>query len=155
MTIVPHALGGAAAATLTSNYLLAFLFGFLSHFILDRIPHLEPKFLVKQEEDGTKKWSIWLFVFVAAEFIITIIFFSFFKDRSDFISLLFGIFGGLFPDIVVNNPFLQKFRHKRLINYFFWFHDKIHLDIPGKYWYISLIGEVIVIGGSIWLLLAK
>ena len=153
MTILPHALGGAVSATLTDNYFLAFLFGFISHFILDMLPHLEPKFLVKVEPDKTKKWSIWLFVFVIVEFCLTILLFLSFIHRSDFAILLVGALGGLIPDMIVNNPFLQKFRYKPVIKHLFAFHDKIHLDLPSRYWFVSLIVEGSLIGGSIWYLL--
>jgi hypothetical protein len=40
MTLTTHAITGAALATLTLNYPLAgFALGFISHFILDAIPH--------------------------------------------------------------------------------------------------------------------
>ena len=150
MTIFPHAIVGAASASITNNYFLAFLLGFISHFILDMLPHLEPKSLVTKEKDGTKKWSPWLFVFILVEFTITVLFFYYLRHRSNFNILLVGAFGGLLPDIIANNPFLQGLRHKPVIKHFFTFHDKIHLDLPDKFWYLSFIVEALVIGGTIW-----
>lgn len=153
MTILPHALGGAVFATFFGNYFLAFAFGLLSHFILDALPHLEPKSLVTRQSDGTKTWSIWLYVFVLVEFSLTCLCFWLIRYRSDFNILVVGALGGLFPDIIVNNPFLQFLRHKRFFRHLFRFHDKIHLDLPQKYWFIGFIVEGGLIGGSIWYLL--
>ncbi len=150
MTIGPHALAGAAAATITSNYYLAFIFGLISHFILDMLPHLEPKSLMTKEKDGTKKWSIWLYVFVIVEISLTVFVFYFLRHRPDFNLLLVGAFGGLMPDMIVNNPFLQFLRNKPVIKHLFWFHDKIHIDLPDKYWPVSLIVETLLIGGLLW-----
>jgi hypothetical protein len=153
MTIFPHALGGAVSATFTDNYLLAFIFGFISHFILDITPHLDPKFLATKEPDGTKKWSIWLYVFVTVEAILTILFFTLLYHRINLWIVITGAIGGIFPDVIVNNPFLQFMRNKPLIKYFFIFHDKIHLELPAKFWPINVLMEIIVIGGSICYLL--
>jgi hypothetical protein len=153
MTIVPHAIVGASTAVLTNNIYSAFLLGVIGHFVTDALPHLEPKALVKKSLDGAKVWSPWLFVFVGGEFLLTIFIFSFLFHRSDFLVLVSGAFGGLLPDIIVNNPFLQKYRNAPVLKYLFLFHGKIHLDMPTKYWYISLIIEGAIVGGSIWLLL--
>lgn len=152
MTIVPHAIIGASAALFTGNIYIAFLFGLISHFVADATPHLEPNSLVKYAPDGTKKWSPWLYVFVASEFILTILIFYFLRTRPDFYLLVVAGIGGLLPDIIVNNPFLQKYRYSPVIKYIFWFHDKIHLELPIKYWYISAICEIALIGLAIWLL---
>lgn len=153
MTIAPHAIIGAAAGTLTGNIWLAFLFGVLSHFLADATPHLEPKFLVIKEPDGTKKWSIWLFVFVAIEFILTILILFLFRQRADFSIILIGALGGLAPDFIANNPFLQKYRQTPILRPIFQFHDIIHQELPNNLWVISLMIELILIGGALWLLL--
>jgi len=153
MTIIPHALTGAAAAALSENYFLAFWLGFVSHFVLDALPHLEPKHLVTKNHDGTKTWSVWLYVFVLAEIIFTIVFFYLIRHHPDFNILIFGLLGGLFPDMIVNNPFLQWLRPKPIFKQFFSLHDTIHLDLDLKFWPISFIVETLLIGGAIWYLL--
>jgi len=145
MTIVPHSIIGASSAVFTSNIYLAFLFGLISHFIADVTPHLEPNMLVVRQPDGTKKWSVWLYIFVIVEFSLTIFGFYLFRERPDFNLLVFGALGGLFPDMIVNNPFLQKYRNSPIIKYVFWFHDKIHLELPIKYWYVSAFCEAALI----------
>lgn len=153
MTIVPHALVGASTAIFTNNIYVAFLVGLISHFILDGLPHLEPSSLVTNNPDGTKHWSIWVYVFVAAELLISITFFYFLRQRADFNLLLAGAAGGILPDLIINNPFLQFLHDKPVIKYFFRFHGKIHLPDEKNHWYWALPVEIIIIGGSLWLLL--
>lgn len=153
MTFAPHAIIGAAAGTFTDNIWLAFLFGLVSHFVADFTPHLEPNFLVIKNPDGTKKWSIWLYVFVLAEFVITIYIFWLWRERPDFNILLAGAIGGLAPDFIANNPFLQKYRNAPVLRQIFWFHDTIHTELGPNLWFVSLLTEVLLLGGGLWLLL--
>jgi hypothetical protein len=153
MTIMPHALIGATTATLAgNNYLLAFVFGVISHFLMDALPHLDPKFLLTKDVSGSKKWSNWIYAFILGEFTLTVFIFYFLRHRPDFNILLCGALGGIFPDLIVNNPLLEFLRRKPVIKYLFHFHDKIHLDIPDNFWYLNLIVEVLLIGGSLWYL---
>ena len=39
MVLVPHMLVGAAIGSQVSSYWLAFLFGLMSHYLLDSLPH--------------------------------------------------------------------------------------------------------------------
>lgn len=153
MTIAPHAIIGAAAGTLTDDLWLAFLFGIVSHFLADFIPHIEPKFLVIKEPDGTKKWSPWLYVFVIFEFAVTIYILYLWRDRADFNLILAGTVGGLSPDFIANNPFLQKMRNVPVLKQIFWFHDTIHTELADNLWPIGLCTEILLLGGSLWYLL--
>jgi hypothetical protein len=152
MTIAPHALIGAASSTFTSNIWLAFLFGVISHFIGDAVPHLEPNSLVTKTSTGEKKWAPGLYVYVAAEILFTIWLISFVRHRPDFYLIVAGVIGGLLPDMIVNNPFLQKYHDKPVIKYIFIFHDKIHMELPISLWYISALTELSLIILSLWLL---
>ena len=153
MTIAPHAIIGASTSVFTNSIYIAFLFGIISHFIADATPHLEPNSLVTVSPTGVKTWSIWLYIFVIGEFLLTIYIFWLFRHRSDFALLVAGGLGGLFPDMIVNNPVLAKYREAPILKYIFIFHDKIHLELPIKYWYISALCELTLVGGSLWLLL--
>jgi len=153
MTIAPHAIIGAAAGTLTGNLWLAFLFGLISHFLADATPHVEPKFLVKKDPiTGVKKWSPWLYVFVAFEFIVTVFVLYSFRHRLDYALILAGALGGLFPDFIANNPFLQKYRSTAILSPIFRFHDFIHRELPLNLWFISLVSELLLLSVGFWLL---
>lgn len=153
MTIVPHVIIGAAAGSLTDNIWLAFLLGLISHFLADFTPHVEPNHLVSKDPDGTKKWSPWLYVFITLEIIFSIFILYLWRDRADFKFMLAGALGGLFPDFIANNPFLQKYRNTPVFKQIFWFHDTIHTQLATNLWPISLLSEILLLGGALWFLL--
>ncbi|MBM2820910.1 MAG: hypothetical protein HW405_670 [Candidatus Berkelbacteria bacterium] len=167
MTITPHFLAGSAVATAaTSNIFVAFLLGFITHFILDAIPHLDPGTFHHLRIPGYKKeinleivhaedkpWPEWIYVFVAVEFIITaLIVILLFKDRSNFEVIIAGGFGGIFVD-AMDNPvfnFVLKWPVFRQIH---WLHHRAHHNLDPKKWYWGLPVQLIIIGGAIWYLL--
>lgn len=156
MTIFPHAIAGAAIATSTTNPAVAFLLGLVSHFLLDAMPHLEPSSQEIKHPDGTTSWSIWLYLFVVGEFILTVavfVFLYYYHRPPDISILLWGAFGGLFPDLIVTNPVLFPYKKYPVMKQIVWFHDKIHLYLRPQLWYVGLIFESVLIGGSLWYLL--
>ena len=60
MLETPHALVGAALAVKIGNPLLSIPLAFLSHFVLDRIPHWNPHFYTETQKYGkpTRKSTI-------------------------------------------------------------------------------------------------
>lgn len=55
MTLGTHAVvGGSLAAMVPGHPVMAFTLGFLSHFLLDSIPHYDYKILSIQKEEGNK-----------------------------------------------------------------------------------------------------
>lgn len=152
MTFTPHAIIGAAAGTLTDNIWLAFLYGLISHCVADFTPHIEPKFWVIKNPDGTKSWMPWLYIYVIAEILLTIWIFYVLRHRIDFKMLIAGAFGGLAPDFIANNPFLQRYRNAPVFRQIFWFHDKIHTELANNLWPVSFILEAVLIGISIFIL---
>ena len=151
VVITPHALVGAGLATSTDNYYLAFLLGFISHFFVDMIPHLDPgTFFVHKNQ----KWPTWVYVYTFSEIIIfPIIFYFLFRNRADFAIIGVGALGGIGVDLVDSNPFIYFLRKWPVFRQLHWLHDKLHFFIKAKYWYWGLLNELIVTGGMIWYLL--
>lgn len=148
ITIAPHFFAGAAIATLTSNPFVAFLMGFVLHFLLDALPHTDPGLF-----NTKKKWPVWLYVYVAIELSLTIlVFVLLFYKRSDFTIISLGALGNIFPDILENMP-IDGFKKLPIIKQLSWFHNAIHFSLQKKDWFWGLPIEIIVLGGSIWLLL--
>lgn len=149
MTISPHFFAGAAAATFTTNPLVAFLLGIIIHFLLDMLPHTDPG-LFNKKKDG---WPVWLYVYCAVEFAVTIAVFVFlFYKRTDFTIIGIGGLGGIFPDILENAP-IKSLNNLPVLKQISWFHNAIHFSLEKKDWYLGLPIEIIVLGGSIWFLL--
>ena len=148
ITISPHFFAGAAVATLTNNPIVAFLLGFVLHFLLDMLPHTDPGLF-----NRSKKWPLWLYIYCVVEFTLTIaIFVILFYKRTDFTIIALGGLGGIFPDILENMP-IKNFNNLPVFKQISAFHNNIHFSLERKDWYWGLPIEIIVLGGSIWLLL--
>ncbi|OGD56508.1 hypothetical protein A2V71_02395 [Candidatus Berkelbacteria bacterium RBG_13_40_8] len=153
MTITPHFLAGAAISTATNSYPVAFLLGFLSHFVLDALPHLDPGTFFNVPGNEKKPWPTWIYAFAILEFFTAIIIFFFiFRNRPDFAIISVGGLGGIMTDILDNSPlrFLRKLPGFKQLH---WFHELIHYDLAPQKWYWGLPTQIILIGGSIWYLL--
>jgi hypothetical protein len=102
-----HILMGAAIAEKTHNPFLGLFFAFLSHFILDVIPHAE--YLTSSEKSQNKSSGKFLKIFFDGFFaLIIILFFS----QNKILALAGGFFGGL-PDAL---SFLTSFYPKNIIS---------------------------------------
>ena len=93
---VHASIGGLIGEKITNSQWLAFVFGFLSHFILDMIPHND-SVVIDQENKPV------LFLRVVLDLIFVFIFmqiwiYSFsLKNNRIFLA---GIFGALLPDVI-------------------------------------------------------
>lgn len=161
MTITPHLLIGAAVAKATTNSLpVAFLIGFLLHFLLDPLPHTDPGtfFNIKEEEDlpageAGRPWPLWIYIFAVSEFILIWLFvIILFKNRPDFGIIMMGGLGAIFVDVLDNNP-LRFMRHWPIIRQIHWLHNKLHFELKSNQWYWGLPIQIILIGISLWVLL--
>lgn len=119
MILTIHALAGAAVANQFHNKLIAWILAFLSHFLLDAIPHREyslenVKFGFKSRE--FQKLAIKILIDLILGFILIIIFT---KERSNLFQNLIGGFCALIPDglsvfwAMVKNDNLRKFFSKQ------------------------------------------
>ncbi len=127
-------LTGAVVAVKTSNPLLGLVFAFLSHFILDIIPHKD--YDIEGDVKKADSWSWLVFWHSAIKIIIDsllgvlIILFLFKSDWSILLIALAGAFFGILPDITtflyyrlgVKNGFWRTFQN---------FHEKI------QQWYFN------------------
>ncbi len=166
MTIAPHLLAGAAIATVTNNVYLAFLLGFVTHFILDAIPHLDPGTFHNFRIPGYKKninletihaedkpWPAWIYGFVIVEFVIiwTVVI-SLFKNQPNFAIIVAGGLGGIFVDCI-DNPIFRFFLGWPIFKQIHWLHHRFHHDLDPKKWYWGLPAQILIIGGTLWYLL--
>ena len=156
MIITPHLLAGSAVADATTdNLAIAFFIGFFLHFLLDAIPHVDPGTFYNPERGGNKPWPTWLYIYAVSEFIViwTIVIILF-KNRPDFGIIMMGGLGGIFIDIVDNNPF-RMMRTWPVFRQIHAIHTKLHYDLPAKKWYWGVLTQIIIIGASLWLLYSR
>lgn len=155
MILSVHAFVGAAAGRIFPNPVVAFIIAFLSHFILDALPHWEyglASFSENKENPLLNKIILsrktindllhTSFDFLVGAIIAILIFKNGGIFTKDSIPLIAGIFGGIFPDIlqlayfkIRRQPFttLQKF------------HLRIHTKRESPIFPYGLISQTLVI----------
>ena len=135
MLLAPHILVGAVIAASTPNPLLGLLFAFLSHFLLDRIPHweysIEP---LKQIKTKGIKYCLPIIRRVALDaglgFIVLILALSVSKNNSSFAIYVLGGFFGALPDGLSFLMFLAKKNGfaSKILNLFSVVHQSVHFS---------------------------
>ncbi len=147
MTLTTHATLGAVLAKAAGNPLMAFVFGFISHFLVDMIPHgdsgISDNFRVHKRR---RKQAV---AYVAVDAVIAVIFVLILANTRDISSMrtfTWGIIGGVLPDLIVGvyeltkAPFLKWFNTMH-----FFFHDyflKRKGEVP---LYYALMAQVVLI----------
>jgi hypothetical protein len=147
MTLTTHATLGAVLAKATGNPIAAFIFGFISHFVVDMIPHgdtgLSDNFRIHKRR---RKQAV---AYVAVDAVIAIFFVLMLANTRDIISVrnfTWGIIGGVLPDLLVG---LYEITKTPLLKWFntmhFYFHDyfvKRKGEVP---LYYALMAQVVLI----------
>lgn len=138
MILATHAIAGAALGKLSNNTGAAFFLGFLSHYVLDRIPHWQ--YDVKKyylDENGHEAWTLDFdraIILTGLDFafgiIISILAFqgaAGFKNPS--LPILSGAIGGVLPDLLQGVYFKTKWKILGILQKI---HDSIHAswDFP-------------------------
>jgi len=167
-----HVVAGMTIGKYVSNPFLAFIFSFLSHFILDFIPHWDGGFkkvndsnsnrisktLIDKEKLSSKEIQNVLKYDILASFILFIYFsvseiiWPNFPDLSSFFSFLIanpswplGVLGAILPDLLTYFDFLTDFTNKNGFMVFKklkMFHKKIQHLVP-KIW--GLIIQIVLV----------
>jgi len=143
MILATHVITGASIASLVPEHpAVGFIAGFVSHFILDSIPHWEykiPPSLVGHEGVGKMKFDRELIlgllrIFLDLFFGLIIAFLIFFWTKGFSVSIFCGIIGAILPDILTAvsrylkfEPFfsIDRFHHfihspKKMEDWYFW-----------------------------------
>ncbi len=126
MLIAVHSVAGGIVGESLGNPVLAFLVGFVLHFIIDAIPH--------EYEHDEDKMSVLGWLLLAIDIIITVFVWKkyFWTGLNIESSFLWGALGGIFPDLMDNIPILQAyFRKSKFGRAFHKFHENIQKIIIG------------------------
>ncbi len=118
-----HIALGAVIGAKTNSFFLGGLLSLVSHFILDRFPHLDIGFSVKRNNFKLKPihMIVGLFDFFGSFFIIFLLFDKF----SNFHFILFGSFMAILPDIIDISKYFFK------LPFLYWYFN-LHNRIQGK-----------------------
>ncbi|MEK7546640.1 MAG: hypothetical protein AAB536_00435 [Patescibacteria group bacterium] len=160
MTLSVHAIAGAGSAILLKNYpILALVAAFLSHFLLDSIPHWHYKILSKSHDSslpfGMKlnlglnflkdisRGSIDFCLGLIASVLISLFFFP-----DNLWIILLGAFAGALPDFLQAIYYLLP---NKLLFYFQKFHQGVHsikkLDdepVKGIFYQVAILVIIIL-----------
>jgi len=146
MILASHIIVSGLLGATTQNYFLAAIFGFVSHYILDVIPHwdsyLSPKFYVKAEAEDGKFIKEKFFWKEAGKIVIDILIglgllFIFLKNLSyiNITAVFISVFFGILPDPLQLFYLMTKWR---FIKWNFdlqeFVHYSIHSKIDQKFW---------------------
>ena len=135
MLLAPHILVGAAVAARTANPILGIVFAFLSHFILDRIPHWE--YSAEPLRNIPAKGILYVAPIlrrvaldITAGFIVLITAVAVSSHEIPFTAWALGGFFGILPDGLSFLFFIRKKggRWGSILKIFYLFHQKVHFD---------------------------
>ncbi len=147
MTLTTHATLGAVIGAATGNPIAAFIGGFLSHLLIDMIPHgdsgISDNFRIHKHH---QKRAV---AYVLVDAVVAICFVLFIANTRDIDSVRtfsWGILGGVLPDLLVG---IYEITKTPLLRWFHWlhffFHDffvKRRGDVP---LYYALLAQIILI----------
>lgn len=162
MMITPHAVVGAAVGSVVETPALAFLLGFVSHHILDALPHIDLNNLYDDSQDSNLcyNWIDYLVIGIDA-LIALLVLAVFYQSATDQIAssasahsaaFWWGALGGVFPDLIDNHPWCFITRKWLILRQYSWLHHKLHLSIATKnrWFWLSTIVEILALIGGIW-----
>lgn len=134
MFLTVHSAAGIIIGQSTSNIGLAFLAGFISHFLLDIIPHGDQDLgggRNRKNLNGLKK--ILLILGISDLVVMTILFGSLYLSGLLILSwtILAGIFGAILPDFI--NATYLFFKFKWLKGY-----SLLHSDLHFVWWNFTI-----------------
>jgi hypothetical protein len=154
MFLSAHLLVGMSIGAAMGNPYIAAPAGFVSHYIVDALPHFEGSSFREAGDraEGFKNWVEWFFVILDLSFVVFIL--IYFKKWWHPAPLIGGFFAML-PDLVDHVPFWNKFFRKTKL--FKFLHDKIHAKIHwttyGKWIPLGILIDALAIGGCLWFLI--
>ncbi|MEK7619643.1 MAG: hypothetical protein AAB413_00170 [Patescibacteria group bacterium] len=147
MTLTTHATLGAVIGHATGSPLLAFIFGFISHFLIDMIPHGDTGIADNYKIHKRRRKQALAYVMVDAVFaIFFVLLLANTRDIESMRAYSWGIAGGVLPDLLVGIYEVTKTRLLRWFNTLhFLFHDyfvKRKGDVP---LYYAIMAQIVLI----------
>jgi len=127
-----HVAVGAAVGYATKNPFLGFLAGFISHHIIDQIPHTDGGALKVEVKDFARDKRI--LAIVAFDIVLLAFVLAFaFNFRGFDTPMIWGMLGGALTDLIDNMPFWSPYLRRTFpMNYFHRFHEFFHFTIENK-----------------------
>lgn len=146
MLVTFHAAAGAVIGEHIDHAYWAFIFAFLSHFVLDFIPHGDREHITHFALGQKLKYMIGIRV---ADAILTLALSILIFKTSFFIhpvSVAWGIIGAVIPDFFVGIFELTRIKH---LKRFYYIHHLIHNAYERfeiKFWHANLWQAIMILG---------
>lgn len=125
MLLSVHATVGAIIGENVGTPLLAFILGFISHFILDIIPHGDEELIKAYRNDFKNRGMLYLIIFDLISTITLLALLFLFHKISFNYTVIWGIIGGVVPDLMVAINEITHKHFSRTHKVHCWTHDKL------------------------------
>lgn len=142
MLLSVHATIGAIIGENVHKPLYAFVIAFISHFLLDLIPHGDKELIKAYREDFKNKAMLYLIYFdlITTPILLALLFYT--RQITYSSSVLWGIIGGVLPDILVAINEISNKYFERTSKFHTWIHERLKWSIPLGY---GIIVQIIII----------
>jgi hypothetical protein len=170
MLLVTHVAVGAALGEavrgLPDAPLIAFVLGWISHYVLDALPHWEKlygeKFPSFETQASVKKWPRASVISASIDVLLTVLFLAYFVWRDPngpfYVNPVFwGGLGAILPDLLTNTPFFSGiwgkwpfFKQERFIHKYFHISRDSQIHMPK---YLGLITQLVIFVAAFWIIL--
>jgi len=156
MLILAHSTVGLLIGTAVKNPVLSFFLAWLSHYILDFIPHSDTGYFKTKGENWLQNKKIVAWVIgdgLLSVFLLMAIIFK----RGFQLSLITAYLGSLLPDVIDNSPFWSKTLHQKipLINWGYrHIHNHFHHTVTNTrlFTWVTVLSYLVNLGIIVYLL---
>jgi hypothetical protein len=142
MLVSVHATIGAVIGEKIHYSLFAFALAFLSHFILDIIPHGDKSLIKAYRNDFKNRAMLYLIIFDIISTVVLLSLMFYLHKLSYSPSVLWGIIGGILPDVMVAIHEITHKQFQRTHKAHDWVHEKLNWSLPLN---LSLIYQIIIL----------
>lgn len=150
MIFTAHIIVGSAVGTFTGNSGLAFIYGIISHHIIDIIPHFDPG-----SYTSDKYWKYpKILGAIGLDLMVGTIIFIWLWKKLDYSPIIFwGALGGVISDIVDNGPWRDIIRKWPGLKQFHAMHHYLHATVTPNWWLLGVSTQLAVIVSSLGIIL--
>ena len=141
MIFLAHALLGTLIGKSFSNLLLIAVLAFISHFILDALPHLDTGSFKKSRDENTLR--DWLFILF--DVLVGVAFVIYFALKLASWPIIVGGFFAVLPDVIDGFAWLFKLERKPFFKQFHLWHEQIGFKLTYDLVWLGLFVEIFVI----------
>jgi len=153
MLATPHLLTGAAIASSKLPAEISLPLAFLSHFLLDAIPHTEPSMFLKKYRRVPDQPCWREFFYASFDFAcgILLLFYLFFRIHN--VYLFWGGLAAIGVDLMDNIPFWFFLRQWPIFQQIHQLHRFFHYQLDQKYGILGILSQLILIIALLYFLL--